>query len=161
MEFEPMCEMNPISSMKMVFGLDLDDIQDVIYNNPATIVKWKDGSKTVVKVQEGDIYRAEDGLARCIIKKMCGNKGSYNNVFKKWCNKSGASKLALSALPIGTKVKIITTTDGCRGAEGSDGVIIDCSNIYQNGLFGARAGINIDTGNTTWRINSDATYEIM
>ena len=63
---------------------DKNDIKDVIYNNPATIVFWKDGTKTVVKCQKGDTYNPELGLAMCIIKKMCNNKGNYNDVFNKW-----------------------------------------------------------------------------
>lgn len=59
-------------------------IEDVIFNNPATIVKWNDGTKTVVKCQSGDIYNKEMGLAMCIIKKLCGNQANYNNIFKRW-----------------------------------------------------------------------------
>ena len=65
---------------------DKDTIKDVIFNDPATIVLWTDGSKTVVKCQTetGDTYNKELGLAMCIIKKCCGNKGNYNDVFSKW-----------------------------------------------------------------------------
>lgn len=60
------------------------DIKDVIFNDPATIVLWKDGTKTVVKCGENDTYSKEHGLAMCICKKALGNKGNYNNVFRKW-----------------------------------------------------------------------------
>lgn len=65
---------------------DKNQIKDVIFNDPATIVFWKDGTKTVVKCQKdkGDTYNPELGLAMCIIKKMCDNKGNYNDVFNKW-----------------------------------------------------------------------------
>lgn len=68
---------------------DKDSIKDVKYNDPATIVFWKDGTKTVVKCQKnkGDTYNPELGLAMCIIKKMCGNKGNYNDMFNKWLPK--------------------------------------------------------------------------
>ena len=66
---------------------DKEHIKDVIFNNPATIVLWKDGTKTVVKCQDGDVYNPETGLAMCIIKKMCGNKGNYNDVFNEWLPK--------------------------------------------------------------------------
>lgn len=59
-------------------------IDRVIFNDPATIVYWKDGTKTVVKCQEGDTYSAETGLALCFAKKALGNKGNFNDVFKKW-----------------------------------------------------------------------------
>lgn len=61
-----------------------DPIEKVIFNDPATIVIWKDKTKTVVKCQEGDIYSPELGLAMCIAKKYLGNKGNFNEVFKKW-----------------------------------------------------------------------------
>ena len=60
------------------------DIKKVIFNNPATIVLWADGTKTVVKKQKGDRYDKEKGLAMCIAKKALGNKGNYCNVFKEW-----------------------------------------------------------------------------
>lgn len=60
------------------------DIKKVIFNNPATIVYWTDGTKTVVKVGEGEIFDEEKGLAMAISKKFFGNKGSYYNQFKKW-----------------------------------------------------------------------------
>jgi len=62
-------------------------IKDVIFNNPATVVIWEDGTKTVVKCQEGDTYSEELGLAMCIAKKFFGNKGNFNEVFKKWLPK--------------------------------------------------------------------------
>lgn len=60
------------------------EIKDIIFNDPATIVLWEDGTKTVVKCQPGDIYDKEMGLALCIAKKALGNKSNFNNVFKKW-----------------------------------------------------------------------------
>lgn len=59
-------------------------IQKVIFNDPATIVFWKDGTKTVVKCGENDIYDPEKGLAMAISKKALGNKGNYYDEFKKW-----------------------------------------------------------------------------
>lgn len=60
-------------------------ITNVIFNEPATIVFWNDGTKTVVKCQEGDTFDKEKGLAMAIAKKYIGNnKGSYANEIKKW-----------------------------------------------------------------------------
>lgn len=59
-------------------------IKKVIFNNPATIVLWKDGTKTVVKCGEEDHFDPEKGLAMAIAKKALGNKWSYYNIFKKW-----------------------------------------------------------------------------
>ena len=49
-------------------------ITRVIHNNPATIVFWNDGTKTVAKVQEGDEYNPIAGLLTCVMKKMIGNE---------------------------------------------------------------------------------------
>jgi hypothetical protein len=62
-------------------------IKNVIFNNPATIVFWEDGTKTVVKAQDGDVYDPEKGLAMAITKKALGNKGNYCNELKKWLEK--------------------------------------------------------------------------
>lgn len=67
------------------------DIKDVIFNGPATIVNWTDGTKTVVKHQPDDDYpyNEETGLALAIVKKVFGNKGNYNNIFKRLLAKGG------------------------------------------------------------------------
>lgn len=61
-------------------------IKRVIFNNPATIVFWDDGTKTVVKCNNGDTYNKEVGLTACIVKKICGNTGRWNEILKKWCH---------------------------------------------------------------------------
>lgn len=68
-------------------NLGKPEIEKVIFNKPATIVIWKDKTKTVVKCGENDIYDPEKGLAMCYVKKILGNKGIYYNVFKKWLPK--------------------------------------------------------------------------
>lgn len=62
--------------------VDRFDIEKVIFNKPATIVLWADGTKTVVKCED-EAYDPEKGLAMCISKKALGNKGNYFNTFKK------------------------------------------------------------------------------
>lgn len=64
------------------------EIKKVIFSNPATIVIWADGTKTVVKCQEGDVYSKETGLALCFAKRALGNKGNFNDVFHKWIPKN-------------------------------------------------------------------------
>lgn len=58
-------------------------IKNVVFNDPATIVFWQDGSKTVVK-SHNEVYDPEKGLAMAFAKKMFGNEGNYFNVFRKW-----------------------------------------------------------------------------
>ena len=59
-------------------------IEKVIFNNPATIIIWKDGTKTVVKCSENEVFDTEKGIAMAIAKKALGNQGNYYNVFTKW-----------------------------------------------------------------------------
>lgn len=60
------------------------EIKKVIFNNPATIVYWADGTKTVVKCGDDDIFDEEKGLAMAISKRALGNSGRYYETFKKW-----------------------------------------------------------------------------
>ena len=58
-------------------------IKKVIFNPPATIVLWSDGTKTVVKCQN-EAFDREKGLAMAVAKKALGNRSNFNNEFKKW-----------------------------------------------------------------------------
>lgn len=58
-------------------------IKKVIFKNPATIVFWTDGTKTVVKANN-EPYDKEKGLAMAYVKKHMGNRGNYYNQIKKW-----------------------------------------------------------------------------
>lgn len=62
----------------------IPEITRVIFNKPATIVFWSDGTKTVVKSQGKEKYDKEKGLAMAISKKVLGNEGSYYDTFKKF-----------------------------------------------------------------------------
>lgn len=46
----------------------------VIYNDPATIVYFSDGSKTVVKTYYGDNFDEQTGLLMCIAKRFLGDE---------------------------------------------------------------------------------------
>ena len=63
-----------------------DTPKKVIFNDPATIVYWKDGTKTVVKAED-EPFDPEKGLAMAIAKKYLGNKGNYYDIFRKWLPK--------------------------------------------------------------------------
>lgn len=64
--------------------MNLFTIKKVIFNDPATIVLWADGTETVVKCGENDFYDPEKGLAMAISKKALGNQGNYYKTFKKY-----------------------------------------------------------------------------
>ena len=80
------CLINSIYGVESINSMSVFLIR-VIYNDPATITFWSDGTKTIVKAQPGDIFDPEKGLAMAVVKKACGNKGNYYNSFKKWLPK--------------------------------------------------------------------------
>lgn len=65
-------------------GLSKSDIKQVIYNNPATIVYFTDGSKIVVKTMEGDEFNEEVGLAMAVMKKIFGSSTAFKKFARKW-----------------------------------------------------------------------------
>lgn len=74
---------NAVFNTNRIVQTVIPKIKDVIYNDPATIVFWEDGTKTVVKCKN-EKFDPEKGLAMAFSKKMLGNNGNYYNVFKKW-----------------------------------------------------------------------------
>ena len=62
----------------------IPEIEKVIFNDPATIVFWKDGTKTVVKVKPGEKFDKWTGLAMASMKKIHGNK--FHSLFRRWCD---------------------------------------------------------------------------
>lgn len=65
------------------FSNNIPEVKKVIFNDPATIVYWKDGTKTVVKCQDGDVFDSEKGFAMAFLKKCWGNKGNFNDKLRK------------------------------------------------------------------------------
>ena len=57
-------------------------IKKVVFNEPATIILWANGDKTVVKCSEDDVYDPEKGLAMAICKYALGDE--FKKVFKEW-----------------------------------------------------------------------------
>ena len=70
-------------SSKNMFLYNIPEVKKVIFNDPATIVYWKDGTKTVVKCQKGDDFDPEKGFAMAFLKKCWGNKGNFNDNLRK------------------------------------------------------------------------------
>lgn len=58
-------------------------MKEVIYSNPATIVLWSDGTKTVSKCKSPDIYSRETGLALCMLKKIYG-ASTMRKILEDW-----------------------------------------------------------------------------
>lgn len=60
-------------------------IVKVIFNDPATIILWDDGEKTVVKTQGGEPFDKEKGFLMAVAKYLNKGKSSYFNLIKKHC----------------------------------------------------------------------------
>lgn len=59
--------------------LVVPEIERVIFHEPATIVFWNDGTKTVVKCMNGELFDEEKGIAMAFMKKLYG-KGYMNKI---------------------------------------------------------------------------------
>lgn len=70
-------EMRKSSNKKNCF-----EPKKVIFNGPATVVLWKDGTKTIVKCREGEADDREKAIMYCILKKLCGNKATMDRYLK-------------------------------------------------------------------------------
>lgn len=82
-----LCKPNVVACIKEETTMNCDirsNIKDVIFNYPATIILWKDGTKTIVKARKGETYDPEKGFAMAVCKKMFGNEGNYYKVFKEY-----------------------------------------------------------------------------
>lgn len=58
-------------------------IKRVIFNGPATIVFWLDGTKTVVKCAEGEANDKKTSILWAYAKKICGTSSHMNKVLDK------------------------------------------------------------------------------
>lgn len=88
-------------------------IKQAIFNDPATIVYWDDGTKTVVKCQPGDVFSAETGLTTAMLKKYMGNDNTFNRVINGWLKRTGQYKpFVVPTLPAAdTPIALSAPTD--------------------------------------------------
>ena len=78
---------NDIYTTKEAVKIMRNSIKKIIFNDPATIIIWSNGDKTIVKCGEGEVYDPEKGMAMAIAKHFLGDKGNYYETFKKWLPK--------------------------------------------------------------------------
>lgn len=74
-------------------------IRDVIFNPPATIVYWIDGSKTVVKCSIYDEYDPMVGIIMCVAKRLYGGEAGWASQIRRFAEK-GYEKLLINKYPI-------------------------------------------------------------
>lgn len=87
------------------------EITKVIFNDPATIVFWSDGKKTVVRTQNGDQFDPEKGLAMAISKRVLGNEGSYYEEFKRWLPEESEEVVQTTSNPFSELASRISVVD--------------------------------------------------
>lgn len=74
----------PTTGQYVVNTLKCEDIGKVIFNDPATVMLMKDGTKVVVKRKTDEEWNPVIGLAMCMAKYACGNDESFHKIIKKW-----------------------------------------------------------------------------
>jgi hypothetical protein len=57
--------------------------RQIIFNDPATIVYWEDGTKTVVKCSENEAFVPEFGLAMAYMRKIYPERGEFLSFVEK------------------------------------------------------------------------------
>ena len=79
-----------ITSFKIIKGAKRpsDRIEKVYFNKEkrTTCVLWTDGTKTIVHCAPNDEWDEEKALALCYMKRVLGNRGSFNETLKRFCN---------------------------------------------------------------------------
>lgn len=88
LKLEPQCtskcqnsNCNKVSGKENSNDINLP-IKHVIFNEDRTIIVWKDGTKTMVKCSDGDVYSKEGGFAIAICEALIG-KQKFKNLFNK------------------------------------------------------------------------------
>lgn len=70
-------------------------IRNVIFNPPATIVLWDDGTKTVVKCHDGE-FSEEFGFAMAVMRKLYGTRSGFlaqiRNAYRPYLTAKGKRK---------------------------------------------------------------------
>lgn len=63
---------------------NIPQVKQIIFNDPATIVYWQDGTKTVVKTMHGDTFNEEYGVAMAYVKKIFGSSTGFKKLVAKY-----------------------------------------------------------------------------
>lgn len=82
-------ELREITSAKLLSAPPRPEskIKNVLFNKAKgiTTVVWYDNKVTMVKCHPDDEFDKEKALALCFMKRVCDNRGCFNDELKKWC----------------------------------------------------------------------------
>lgn len=88
-----------VNGVRRLCNRDINlDIKQIIYNDPATIVIFADGSKVCVKASKNDKFDKEVGLMYAIVKRLYANDVDKNGYVKSTGLGQKMSKLVNEAL---------------------------------------------------------------
>lgn len=59
------------------------NVDRIIFSPPATIVFWKDGTKTVVKCAKGEPFSEYNGFAAALLKKVFGSNSAVKKIIQR------------------------------------------------------------------------------
>lgn len=76
----------------------------VIYNNPATIVIWDDGTKTISKCSAEDTYNPTTGLTVAVLKKLVGGE-SLRRLYDDWLPEDSQTVICMKDVRYKHKLK--------------------------------------------------------
>lgn len=85
----PMARNPIIDTIRKAYTLSLRDcsvvdVKKIIFNPPATIVFWGDGTKTVVKTMSGESFDMYHGFTAALAKKVYGNSTLVRKIVHKF-----------------------------------------------------------------------------
>lgn len=77
------------SVIREINNMNMPNIKDYTYDSKIglTIIKWDDGTKTVVKAENSDTADQYTGFVTAYAKKAAENNGKINNLYDKWAFK--------------------------------------------------------------------------
>lgn len=144
--------------------VDNDEIiSRVIFKNPATIILWADGTKTVAKTHGDDAFEPEKGFAVACAKKLFGNGDVFRREFAKWAPIGKAeAEPNVDGFKVGDRVAyfyytgtvIALSKNGCIGVE-FDKLGIGFHNCGGVNLIAGHPGAN---DNSRWLISDEISH---
>lgn len=138
-------------------------ISRVIFNNPATIILWADGTKTVAKTHGDDAFDPEKGFAVACAKKLLGNGDVFRTEFAKWSPVDRAeAEPNIDGFEVGDRVVyddhigtvIALSKNGCIGVEFDEPYI----GRHNCGGVTLRAGHKGDSGMCRWLASEEIRH---
>lgn len=91
------------------------NIAHVIFNGPATIVFWNDGTKTVVKCAEGEHYDKRMAIMWAIMKKNFGSVSSINKNLDKLIDDAEDRNPSIELINAANGIEIPNNTPNIAG----------------------------------------------